>query len=199
MTDELLAPEVALSGEFDVEETVRAMPSDHCVKGMFFARLSQQLGDGWRDIHSTLERPPKHGRYVPFTDYPQRDYVRLYAAAARKRFPALPLRESIRRLARNDIDVFADSMVGGVMLAMVGDARSALAKLPLAYAATLRSSMKLRVEQLDDGVRITFDPHFGRWEYQLGQIEGVIAAFGTRSRIATSERGTARVFEVRWV
>jgi hypothetical protein len=90
-------------------------------------------------------------------------------------------------------------MVGGVMLAMVGDARGALAKLPLAYAATLRSSMKLRVEQLEASTRITFDPHFGRWEYQLGQIEGVIAAFGTRSRIATSERGTARVFEVRWV
>lgn len=198
MTDELLAPEVPLSGEFDVEETVRGVPEEHRVKGMFFTRLSQHLGDGFRDIQATLDQPPKYGRYVPFTDYSQRDYVRMYTAAAKKRFPALPLRESIRRLARSDIDVFADSMVGGVMLAMVGDARSALAKLPLAYAATLRSSMKLRVEQLDESVRITFDPHFGRWEYQLGQIEGVVAAFGSRSRIATREHGTARVFDVRF-
>jgi hypothetical protein len=94
VTDELLAPEVPLSGEFDVEETVRAVPGDHRVKGMFFSRLSQHLGDGWRGIQSTLDQPPKYGRYVPFTDYPQRDYVRLCSAAAKKRFPALPLCES---------------------------------------------------------------------------------------------------------
>lgn len=196
MSDELLAPDVALSGEYDVEDVVHAMPSENRLKGMFFARFSRDLGDGWRNIQSTLDQPPKFGRYVAFTDYPQRDFVRLYTAVAKKRFPTLPLCEAIRRLGRDDVNVFAESMVGGVMVAMVGDARSALSKLPLAYAATIRSAMKVSVEQLDDFIRVTFKPHFGRWEYQLGQLEGVLAAFGSRSRIRTHEDGSARVFEV---
>lgn len=194
--DDVLAPEVPLTGSFDVEETVRAMPETNRVKGMFFSRLSQQLGDGWGEVQCSLDQPPKYGRYVPFTDYPQRDYVRLYTAAAKKRYPTLALCESVRRLARDDINVFAESTVGGVMLAMVGDARSALAKLPLAYGATIRSAMKLEVEHLDESVRVTFAPHYGRWEYQLGQLEGVIAAFGNRSRIVTAEEGTLRRFDI---
>jgi uncharacterized protein (TIGR02265 family) len=196
VSDEVLAPEAPLSGGFDVEETVRSIPESHRVKGMFFSRHSRHLGDGWRELQSSLDQAPRFGRYVAFTDYPQRDYVRIYAAAAKKRHPTLALSEAVRRLARNDIDVFAESMVGGVMLAMVGDARSALAKLPLAYAATIRSTMKVRVEQLEDCVRVTFDPHFGRWEYQLGQLEGVVAAFGARPRIQTRAEGEARIFDI---
>jgi uncharacterized protein (TIGR02265 family) len=194
--DDVLAPEIPLTGTFDIEETVRAMPDTNRVKGMFFGRLSRELGDGWGDVQHSLDRPPRYGRYLPFTDYPQRDYVRLYTAAAKKRYPTLALRESVRRLARHDIDVFAESTVGGVMLAMVGDARSALSKLPLAYGATIRSAMKLEVEQLEESVRVTFEPHYGRWEYQLGQLEGVVAAFGNRSRIVTKEEGTARRFDI---
>lgn len=195
--DDVLAPEIPLTGTFDVEDAVRAMPDTNRVKGMFFGRLSRQLGDGWGDVQHSLDQPPKHGRYLPFTDYPQRDYVRLYAATAKKRYPTLPLGESVRRLARDDIEVFAESTVGSVMLAMVGDARSALSKLPLAYGATMRSAMKLQVKHLDESVRVTFDPHYGRWEYQLGQLEGVVAAFGNRSRIVTAEEGTARWFDIR--
>ena len=40
------------------------------------------------------------GRYVPFTDYPQADYIRVSVAAAQKLHPTRSLREALRRLGR---------------------------------------------------------------------------------------------------
>jgi uncharacterized protein (TIGR02265 family) len=116
---------------------------------------------------------------VAFADYPQSDYERVAAEVARKLHPAQGLREAVRRLARDDFDVFASSTFGRVLLAVVGDAPTALLKVPYVYSKVAPGEWQIRAEALDGAtVRLDFVPNFGTWEYQVGQIEGIVVAFG---------------------
>jgi uncharacterized protein (TIGR02265 family) len=154
---------------------------------MFFARLAGQLGDGFAELTPRLSAPPKLGRYVPFTDYPQADYVRLTAATAQKLYPSVALREGLRRLGRDDFNVLATSTIGKVILAAAGDARSVLLKAPFIYDKLSRG-LTVTGEALDEAtVRISFSPVYGSWEYTLGQLEGAILNFGGTPVTTVSE------------
>jgi uncharacterized protein (TIGR02265 family) len=169
----------ALVGSLDPEAVARAIPKSYIVKGMFFGRLLAQLGPGFDAIAPKLEAAPRLGRYVPFSDYPQSDYVRVSTATAQKVFPGVPLREAMRRLGREDFSVFSSSTVGKVILAVVGDARSALLRTPMIYMKMAPGDWVVTGEEISDKVvRIAFAPVYGTWEYQLGQLEGVVMNFG---------------------
>src|SRR5690348_8551194 len=92
----------ALTGDFDAEATALAIPKSFVVKGMFFSRHVAQLGSDFDKVAAGLEAPPRFGRYVPFSDYLQRDYMRVITAVSRKVYPRLGLREAMRRLGRDD-------------------------------------------------------------------------------------------------
>jgi uncharacterized protein (TIGR02265 family) len=179
MTEELLIrPAHQLTGDFDPEERAREIPPSFVLKGMFFARLVERAGPSWEAIQPTLESPPRGGRYVAFSNYPQSDYERLTAFVARKLHRQVGLREAIRRLGRDDFDVFAISTLGRVVLAVVGDARAALLKIPYVYSKVAPGDWSVRAEELDAGtIRVEFLPNYGSWEYQVGQLEGIVTAF----------------------
>jgi uncharacterized protein (TIGR02265 family) len=183
-----LTPAQYLTGSIDVEATARGIPTTYRVKGMFFARLVEQLGDGFSQVEPQLATPPRFGRYVPFSDYPQSDYVRLTTATAQKLYPNVPLREGVRRLGRDDFNVLATSTIGKITLAAVGDARSVLLKAPFIYEKLAPGGWTVTGEPIDDvTVRIEFAPVYGTWEYTLGQLEGVILNFGGTPRTTVSE------------
>jgi uncharacterized protein (TIGR02265 family) len=168
-----------LDGNYDSEQRAREIPPSFLLKGMFFTRLVERLGPGWDAIAPRLSKPPRGGRYVAFADYPQADYERLSAEVAQKLHPAQGLREAVRRLARDDFDVFAASTLGRVMLAVVGDAASALLKIPFVYSKVAPGDWQVRAEAIDGAtVRLDFVPSYGTWEYQVGQLEGIVVAFG---------------------
>jgi uncharacterized protein (TIGR02265 family) len=182
-----LTSEEPLAGSLDPEALARGIPRSYVVKGMFFSRLAGELGLAFEALLPRLEAPPRLGRYVPFNDYPQSDYLRLSAACAAKAFPGMPLREALRRLGRADYGVFATSTFGRVILSVVGDARSALLKTPFIYAKMAPGDWTITGEGLDDRtVRLEFAPAHGTWEYQLGQLEGVVLNYG-HSPITTIE------------
>lgn len=169
----------ALDGDIDVEEVARETPRSFTVKGMFFSRFVERLGDGFAIVLPTLEAPPKMGRYMPFHDYPQSDYLRVMVALARKVHPRYGPREGVRRLAREDFKVFTQSTLGKVMVAMVGDARSALLKLPFVYSKVTNGDWEVTASELDGRrVRLEFRGLYGAWEYQLGQCEGIVLHYG---------------------
>jgi uncharacterized protein (TIGR02265 family) len=177
-----------LVGEIDVEEHVREIPGSYLVKGMFFARLVEQLGADWSLVEGQLLRAPRDGRYVAFKDYPQADYMRLSVALARKVHPRQSLREAVRRVARKDFDVFAASTFGKVVLAVVGDARGALLKTPFVYSKMTSGDQVVDGFELDPRtVRLEFRPNYGSWEYVLGQLEGVASHYGRPPVVTVSE------------
>jgi uncharacterized protein (TIGR02265 family) len=188
MPSETVHSGIALHGSYDVEAEVKGVPAGYSIKGMFFDRLMTVLGDDFEATKSKLASPPNRGRYLAFREYPGGDYVRLVAAAGRKAYPRLGLREAIRRLALDDFDVFKSSMVGKVTLAVVSDARSILRKAPFIYRSLAPGKWDITVEDLDERtMRLDFRPFFGRWEYTVGQFESAILHFRPRSVIQVSE------------
>jgi uncharacterized protein (TIGR02265 family) len=185
---------VALHGSYDVEAEVRTVPSGYEIKGMFFDRLMVVLGPDFDEVQGKLSKPPDRGRYVAFRDYPGGDFVRLVAAAGRKAYPRVGLREAIRRLALDDFKVFSASMVGKVTLAVVSDARSILRKVPFIYRSLAPGKWDISAEELSEQiVRLEFRPFIGRWEYAVGQFESAVLHFGPRSLIHVSELGHGHV------
>ena len=185
---------IALRGSYDVEAEIRSIPQGYGVKGMFFDRLLVVLGADFETVRATLDKPPERGRYVGFRDYPGTDFVRLAAAAARKAFPHLGLREAIRCLALDDFRVFADSTLGKVTLAVASDARAVLKKVPFIYRNLAPGDWDISAEELDERtVRLDFRPFIGRWEYAVGQFEGAILHYGPRSIIHVSEHAGGHV------
>lgn len=168
---------MALPGPLSLEAGLATIPPETTVKGLFFRRFADLLGPDYENVSKSLEAPVKQGKYLPFRDYPQRDYARMAAATARKRFPTLTTREAMRHIAREDFKVFADSMVGKVVLTVAGDARSSLLHVPAAYKAIVPAA-PVRTTELDPHtVRLVFEPLMGFIEYTLGQLEGVVLAY----------------------
>jgi uncharacterized protein (TIGR02265 family) len=185
-----VTPTEPLTGNLDVEATIESVPPSYRLRGMFFKSLLDRLGTEWSALEAQLLEPPRGGRYLAFRDYPQRDYTRLHFAAAAKEYPGLGNREAVRRLSRLDFDVFAQSVLGRVIVAMVRDAKSALHKLPTVYEKVAPGDWHIAVEDLNDHtVRLVFSGFDGCWEYQLGQLEGIATAFGARPRISTTVLG----------
>jgi len=196
-----LTPSILLTGTVDSEVIAAQIPSAYQVKGMFFSRLVGQLGADFAAVEPLLQAPPRFGRYVPFSDYPQADYVRVSGATAQKLYPGTPLREALRRLGRDDFGVFASSTFGKVIMAAVGDARSALRKTPYIYEKMAPGGWTVVGEEVDAStVRIAFAPVYGSWEYMLGQLEGVVLNFGGSPVTTVSELPGRKVqFDVQHV
>lgn len=165
-----------LRDDLDVEALCDQIPPDYSVKGMFIGNMASLVKDQWSELEPKLVAPPRGGRYIPFKDYPQVDHFRLTVAAAVRRFPRVGTREAVRRRARDDFQVFGNSTVGKVMLAIAGDPKAALMRVPEAYRLTVKGQ-EVKAEELGEGVRLTFLRHFGSWEYSVGQVEGIALHF----------------------
>ena len=93
-------------------------------------------------------------------------------------FPELSPVEAARRVARDDFAAFARSTIGKVMVALVGDAHTALLQLPDAYGRII-GGIHLRADELDArSVRITCEHYYGVHAYFLGQLEGIVLSMG---------------------
>lgn len=183
-----------MEGERDPEIVARETPANYRVKGMYFLRLREKVGHQWDTVAPMLDQPPEGGRYLAFKDYPQSDYTRLIAAAAARAYPRLPPREAIRRVARDDIRVFSKSTLGKVVLSVVGDARKALMTMASVYKKMASGDWKIRATELSArDVRIEFVDLHGMWEYQLGQIEGVVTHYGAGCTVTVEELGPQHV------
>ncbi len=190
-----------LAGGMDLDAIVRDTPAGFHAKGMFFSRLVGQLGSSFEELLPKLEAPPKLGRYVPFSDYPQGDYLRIAAAVAQKLYPSVGVREGLRRLSRDDFGVFAGSTVGKIFLTAVGDCRTALMKVPAIYEKMAPGAWTVRSEELDaTTIRLEFGPHPGAWEFQLGQLEGVVLNYGGTPVTSVTKLLDRKIqFDIRYV
>ena len=153
-----------LENDFNAEERFALFPKEFTIKGLFFPRLVLMLGDGWPALQSTLQAPPRFGKYFPFSDYPQVDYSRLTYAVAKKCFPRLALREAARRVARRDFEVFAASSLGGVMMSMLGGVDAALMKFPQMMGIVLSGGGCKGTRLEERAIRL-------EWENFLGWVD----------------------------
>lgn len=185
-TTQRIRADVPLLGHVDAEERFERFPSSHLMKGMFFNRMVALGGArAYADVEGRLVKRPQLGRYLPFSDYPQVDFSRLAHHVAITKFPRLDVVESMRRLARHDIQTFAESAVGSVMLALVGrDPITALLKLPEMYRASLKGGAVTARLLAPGVVELAYRDFYGWLDcYPIGHIEGLVTHCGQRSEI----------------
>lgn len=187
---------MSLTGSVDADALAALYPQHYTIKGMFCNRFRDSLGDDFEALRPRLIAPPR-GRYLPFKDYPQADYTRVVLAAAAKQFGELDLAEATRRVARDDFATFADSTLGKITLALVGEPHQALLRMPEAFARVAPGPELRSEERGERAVRMILARYFGSIEYMLGQFEGIVMSYA-HSPVITIHRADREtlVFDV---
>ncbi len=190
--------DVPLHGDIDLTKLVEAIPAAHTLRGMFFNRYVAALGAEWEELAPTLADPAKHGRYHAFEHYSARDYVRLFDRVARARFPG-STREAYRLLARGEVEVFAESTLGKVTMALLRDPGAALMRYPEVYKMLVLGPHVSCVRRGPRCIAVTYDQHLGSVEQSLGVVEGIVQTFEERPRVDVTVSTRRRiVYEVSW-
>lgn len=169
-----------LTHGFDLEERIAHATSSDTLKGMFFQRIVDAARSAGVDLDGVpLQAAASKLRYTAFFDYPVADYFRLVGATAQTMYPREALSEGIRRVAGADFAKFADSKVGGVMLAFTGDAESTLLKAGSMYSALLKGTAKIEGHRTADGVRLSYRGFPALVEtYPIGTVESTLRHYG---------------------
>lgn len=192
MDDDFIIPDP--NAPLDLAERVAAIPAHATVKGMFFQTMSDQA-------NATSGQLPGRERYVPYKDYPLREWMELLPKAAKLAFPRLPVREGIRRLGQQSYPTFARSTVGKVVMAAAGTNFGAALRLaPRAFALT-NSTTKCEVLSIVEGravLRVIRAYDFVE-ALHVGVFEGTMRSFQktgvVRVRILSSSSAD---FELTW-
>lgn len=176
----------------DVEGRILDTPIAATAKGMFFEQLARSA----RKSGLACE-----ARYVPFRDYSLRDFMRLLANYADKRFPDVPPREGMRRVGWEAYAALMNSVAGRVLFTFArGDAQAALRLAPQAYKYSLSDcSVTTRLSTSEQMVLEFRDVWNFPECYQVGAIEGGCRAFGAAPRIRTRVLSPCNVdMLIRW-
>ena len=192
-------PDQPLVGDLDIEHLIAAVPDGHAIKGLFILSSAAAVHDRWNTLESKLQSPPRLGRYLPFSDYPLSDYLRITDAAARKRHPLVSPRQAHRLLSRDVFSTFTSSTLGKVTLSMLSGPLDALTKYQDMYGRMTRGS-RAKVTAIEPQVvEVAFHDYYSTVEAVFGVVEGVVMAFRCQPsmtvRVAPMGRVTATV---RW-
>lgn len=193
--------DVPLRGDVDIAGLIDKCPLEHAIKGLFVAPLVSRCGTQWREVEATLEAPPRLGRFVPFSDYPLRDYLRIMDAAARKSFPDVSGREAHRRISRSVFETFVDSTFGKVTAPLLGDPMTALSHYCRIYSTMMRGSTAVLAPAGPgaDCACLQFRSYYSTVEAVVGVPEGVLMAVGVEPTVRVEVLGKGAIdAEVRW-
>jgi uncharacterized protein (TIGR02265 family) len=184
----------ALGGDVDLDALLDETPTYFTVKGMFIGGVAAELSQKvWKDLQAKLEAPPKLGRYVPFSDYPVRDFQRVMGALARSRYADVGTREGFRRAGRKTFPTFiGGSTIGKVMVSVVGSAQGALLKYPDSYHLAAKGGIATAQATGPTSVSVRWDEYSGSSEFALGLLEGVVLHYGGRPRARVTVVTTPR-------
>ncbi len=184
-----VVPTQPLTGDYDVEASAREIPKDHVMKGMFFSRYIKVLGSRYRLLEDKLEAPPRLGKYLPFSFYPFRDFMRIFDASARQSFPDLPGREAHRREARKEVGVFIESTLGKVTFSLVENPQTALARYPEIFRVLVQGPKVRLTRSGQHQVTIDYKQHFGSLGYTIGVIEALVSNFDASRELDVDDLG----------
>jgi uncharacterized protein (TIGR02265 family) len=167
-----------LQAPLDVEARIAETPLTATVKGMFvepLARSARQAGVACE------------ARYLPFREYPLRDFMRLLASCAQTHHPTVPTREAFRQLGRDAFPALMGSVAGRVIFTFAhGNARGALRLAPEGYKHSLsHCSVRTRLSTPEQVVLELRDVWNFPECYHVGVIEGGCMAFGPQPKVKT--------------
>jgi len=166
-----------LHAPLDAAAQIADTPPDKAAKGMFL----EQLAHSARKLGVPCET-----RYVPFRDYPLRDFMQLQAEYARALYPRLPARDAFRRVGWEAFSTLISSVAGRVLYSFAsgGGVQGALRLAPQAYKQTLtHCSVTVRLCTPHQVVLEYRDVWNFADCYHVGVVEGACRAFGAEPRV----------------
>lgn len=89
-------------------ERIQHAPESGRVRGLFFQDL----------LRAAPQIDVPRARYIPFTNYPMREFMQVTINAARAAHPGVAPTEALRRLGYGVYDVFANSLAGSALLSV---------------------------------------------------------------------------------
>jgi uncharacterized protein (TIGR02265 family) len=186
-------------GDIDIERLILAVPTGHTIKGAFVASNAAIVVNDWHKIDHLLDAPPRHGKYLAFTDYPLTDFLRVSDAAARKKYPRVATREAHRLLARSTFEIFSQTTLGRVALTLVSGPASLLSKYEEMFNRMLVGP-RLAVKAVDArSMELDYVGYYATREAIFGVIEGAVIAchFEPTVTVEAMEAGRFRA-QVSW-
>lgn len=176
-------------GDVDIDALVRAVPPHHTIKGAFVASNAALAAPEWDSLEKRLVSPPKGGKYLPFSDYPLGDYLRVTDVAARRKFPRVSSREAHRQLSRNTFDVFSQTTLGKVTMTMVNTPSAALLKYQDIFNRMVSGARVTVTETGPAALDLEFREYYSTQEAIFGVIEGVILAYRQAPQVVLLAKG----------
>lgn len=159
----------------DVDAVIAAIPKDATVKGVFLNSVATALP---RD-----ETALRRDRYLAFADYPLVELAHLLVVAADALFPALPVRQALRKMGRRTPRILLETTYGKVVFAGATEMHEVLEATAKAYG--VMAGAKVTVEDAGEGfARIRLEDVF--WfldSNHVGVFEGLMKYCGVRGNV----------------
>lgn len=192
-----------LSGDIDIEALIRAVPPKHLIKGAFLAKNASHAGPELEKLQPKLVAPPRGGRYLPFTDYPFVDYLRVTDAAARRKYRTVGGREAHRLLARSVYQTFSETTLGKVVGTLATGPASVMLKYEEVYNRMLVGARVTMRQRADRHIEAEFINYYSTLEAIVGVFEGMVLTFQGSPQVAVTvgEQGKPRghyVAKITW-
>jgi uncharacterized protein (TIGR02265 family) len=186
----------------DDAERIRLCPASCETRGTYFQFVVDYVEGASGTAPPALFDGMTQRRWVPWSGYPLREFMRLAVNAARIASPDMPLGEGLRRIGWTAYPSFASTMAGRVVLYAFGEhIEAVLGTAPRAYAVSLPgaivTSERLEARHWRIGMRQIYS--FAD-TYQLGVIEGALLARGLTPMIAVRRhaRPSDLDIDLRW-
>ncbi len=187
--------------DIDSRRYLERVPPDARCKGMFFHEIVKLAGTLGRSSFDSSTLARLEARYVAFKDYPLRTHMEITAAVARPLFPDVSTREGLRRLGRLAFPTFASSMVGRVVVGVLGaDLERILQVGPKVFELSLSHGRARSTHVGERHFQYEFTDVYGYLDaYYLGVMEGPIVHFGKRPDVKLHLSSLSDgVMDIRW-
>jgi uncharacterized protein (TIGR02265 family) len=185
----------------DLDAHLALLSPDAACKGLFFNDPIQRL----RKLNAAVDPFALAGipqrRFLPFLNYPYKDFLRLLVASARALYPDMPIGEGLRRLGRAGYVALLESQVGKVLFGVFGRNFEYVVQYGgKGYGVSLNFG-KCEVESVAPcHARYHFSGIPGFIEtYQVGVIEGGMEVCGVRGDVTVAMKDLANAsMDIRW-
>jgi uncharacterized protein (TIGR02265 family) len=178
----------------DTAARLRSIPDAATITGIFLSGVR----DLARSSDVTLDRA--RTSYVAFKHYPLREHAELMLECADKVWPALPLRQSLRKMGRGGAGVLIASHVGRVVFGSVEGPLELVRAMARSYGLHVRPG---QAEVEPDGERRIVvrmrDIHYFLDSHHVGVFEGVLRHAQVQGEVKLLAHSTSDVdFLLTW-